>query len=86
MYRLLEMVSEGSRGHGPIHLLSAGAAEIGFRWDPPALTWLTKQKNPAHLAGFVIPCQPRVWKRLRHVGLSFASIPDHKRRRNEQDD
>ena len=33
-YRLLEMVSEGSPGHGPIHLLSASAAEIGFRLDP----------------------------------------------------
>ena len=31
-YRLLEMVSEGCPGHGPIHLLSASAAEIGFRW------------------------------------------------------
>ena len=27
--------------------------------------------------------RPRVWKRLRHVGLS---IPDHKRRRGDQDD
>ena len=33
------MVCEGSPGHGPIHLLSAGAAEIGFRWDPLALAW-----------------------------------------------
>ena len=30
VYRLLEMVGEGSPGHGPIHLLSASAAEIGF--------------------------------------------------------
>ena len=39
VYHLLEMVSEGSLGHGPIHLLSASAAEIGFRWDPVALAW-----------------------------------------------
>ena len=39
-YRLLEMVSEGFPGHGPIHLLFASAAEIGFRWwDPLALAW-----------------------------------------------
>ena len=37
VYRLLEMVSEGCPGHGPIHLLSSSAAEIGFRWDPDAL-------------------------------------------------
>ena len=37
VYRHLEMVNEGCPGHGPIHLLSAGAAEIGFWWDPSAL-------------------------------------------------
>ena len=39
VYRLLEMVGEGSPGHGPIHLLSASAAEMGFRWNPDALAW-----------------------------------------------
>ena len=39
-YRLLELVSEGSPGHGPIHLLSSSAAEIGFRWNPDALAWV----------------------------------------------
>ena len=38
-YRLLDMVSEGCPGHGPVHLLVACAAEIGFRWDPLALAW-----------------------------------------------
>ena len=33
------MVCEGCLGHGPVHLLSASAAEIGFRWDPLALAW-----------------------------------------------
>ena len=39
VYRLLEMVGEGSLGHGPLHLLSASAAEIGFRWDPVGMGW-----------------------------------------------
>ena len=39
VYRLLEMVSEGCPGHGPVHLLSANAADIGFKWDPLALAW-----------------------------------------------
>ena len=39
VHRLLEMVSEGCPGHGPIHLLFASATEIGFRWDPLALAW-----------------------------------------------
>ena len=33
-------MSEGCPGHGPIHLLVASAAEIGFRWDPDALAWV----------------------------------------------
>ena len=43
------------------------------------------RKTPAHLAGFMIQSRPRVWKRLRHVGHSTVSIPDHKRRRGDQD-
>ena len=39
MYRLLKMVSEGSPGQELVHLLSASAAEIGFRSDPVALAW-----------------------------------------------
>ena len=38
-YRLLEMVGEGCPGHGPTHLLSASAAEIGFRWDLLRMGW-----------------------------------------------
>ena len=38
-YRLLEMVSEGSPGHGPIYLLSAGASGTVFRWDPVRMGW-----------------------------------------------
>ena len=38
-YRQLEMVGSGCPGHGPIHLLSASSAEVGFHWDPDALAW-----------------------------------------------
>ena len=27
-------------GHGPIHLLSSSAAEIGFHWNLDALVWV----------------------------------------------
>ena len=40
VYPLLAMVSEGCPGHGPVHLLSASAVEIGFRWDPDAHAWI----------------------------------------------
>ena len=43
-HRLLAMVGEGGPGHGPVHFLPAGAAEIGFRWDPPvALCSISRQ-------------------------------------------
>ena len=52
VYRLLDLVSEGSSGHGPIHLLSASASEIGFRWDPPDLAWTRPGLPPlSNLAG-----------------------------------
>ena len=44
------------------------------------------RKTPAHFAGFMVQSRPRVWKRLRHVGFSSVSIPDHKRRRSDLDD
>ena len=40
VYPLLAMVREGCPGHGPVHLLSTSAAEIGFQWDPHALAWV----------------------------------------------
>ena len=39
VYRLLERAAEGSRGHGPVHLLLQSAAVSGFRWDPEELAW-----------------------------------------------
>ena len=47
VYRLLDMVSDGCPGHGPVHLLVASAAEIGFRWDPLALAWISTWFAPA---------------------------------------
>ena len=39
------------------------------------------RKTPAHFAGLLIHSRPRVWKRLRQVGFSGTSLPDHTRRR-----
>ena len=62
VYRLLGMVSHGCLGHGPVHLLLASAAEIGFWWDPFALAW-SRPGLPllSNLAGPVQPfscCYP----------------------------
>ena len=70
--RLLEMVGEGSPGHGQIHLLSASASEIGFRWDPLALGW-SRLGLPLHsnLAG---PVQ-RFNSRLPFLMLGVMRLP-----------
>ena len=54
--------------------------------------WFTKETNSTqqkktlgHLAGFAVQSRPRVWKRLQPVEHSSVSIPDHKRRRSDQD-
>ena len=44
------------------------------------------RKTPAHLAGYMIHSRPRVWKRLRQVGFSGISMPDHSRRRCDHAD
>ena len=42
------------------------------------------RKTPAHLVGLLMHSRPRVWKRLRHVGFSGITMPDHTRRRCDQ--
>ena len=32
VYRMWDLIASGARGHGPIHLLLASAAQIGFAW------------------------------------------------------
>ena len=67
----------------------AGGAFQAVHWvsgsGPQRKRIRLNRKTPAHLAGFMVQSRPRVWKRLRHVGLSSVFIPDHKRRRGDQD-
>ena len=44
------------------------------------------RKTPAHLVGISAHSRPRVWKRLRQVGFSGLSMPDHARRRCDHAD
>ena len=39
------------------------------------------RKTPAHLVVISAHSRPRVWKRLRQLGFSDLSMPDHARRR-----
>ena len=33
IFRMLDLISTGAQGHGPVHLLLISAAELGFAWD-----------------------------------------------------
>ena len=37
--RLLDLISNGAPGHGPLHLLVESAAGLGFRWCPEGFCW-----------------------------------------------
>ena len=51
------------------------------RFHPVRKRFRLNRKTPAHLAGILVHSRPRVWKRLRQVGSSHFSMPDHTRRR-----
>ena len=40
IFRMLDLVSRGSQGHGPVHVLLISAAELGFAWDGAEKGWV----------------------------------------------
>ena len=53
---MLDLISRGSPGHGPVHLLLISAAELGFAWDGgkrgwvrPSLTHLWMMTGPSSI-------------------------------------
>ena len=41
IFRMLDLISRGAQGHGPVHLLLISAAELGFAWDGAEEGWLS---------------------------------------------
>ena len=40
IFRMLDLVSRGSQGHGAVHLFLLSAAELGFAWDGAEHGWV----------------------------------------------
>ena len=40
IFRMLDLLARGAEGHGPVHLLLASPAEIGFAWDGGEQGWV----------------------------------------------
>ena len=66
-----EVLARGE-GHGVPWVHGSGPGRKRFRLN---------RKTPAHLVVPMVQSRPRIWKRLRHVGFSGISMPDHTRRR-----
>ena len=49
IFRLLDYASTGSPGHGPIHLLTQSAEEIGFFWDSEQAGWIRPGLPPLRM-------------------------------------
>ena len=43
IYRLLGHAADGCPGHGPTHLLTGSAAEIGFVWSADEVGWVREE-------------------------------------------
>ena len=46
IFRMLYLVSQGSQGPGPVHLLLTSAAELGFAWDGAEQGWVRVSLPP----------------------------------------
>ena len=46
IFRMLDLISRGAPGHGPVHLLLISAAEIGFAWDSGEQGWIRVSLPP----------------------------------------
>ena len=46
IFRMLDLISRGAQGHGPVHLLLISSAELGFAWDCAEKGWVRVSLPP----------------------------------------
>ena len=49
IFRMLDLISMGAQGHGPVHLLLISAAETGFAWDGDEKGWVRVSLPPLRM-------------------------------------
>ena len=49
IFRMLDLISRGAPGHGPVHLLLLSAAELGFAWDGAEEGWIRVSLPPLRM-------------------------------------
>ena len=46
---MLDVISRGAQGHGPVHLLLTSAAELDFAWDGEERGWVRSSLPPVRM-------------------------------------
>ena len=49
IFRMLDLISRGRQGHGPVHFLLISAAELGFAWDGEEKGWVRVSLPPLRM-------------------------------------
>ena len=49
IFRMLDLISRGAQGHGPVRLLLISAAELGFAWDGNEQEWVRVSLPPLRM-------------------------------------
>ena len=49
IFRMLDFISRGAQGHGPVHLLLISAAELGFALDGAEQGWVRVSLPPLRM-------------------------------------
>ena len=65
---MLDLISRGALGHGPVHLLLISAAEIGFAWDGDEKGWVRVSLPPLRMMAGPI----QHFRNCHSGGLAFS--------------
>ena len=49
IFRMMDLISRGAQGHGPVHLLLISAAELGFAWGGAEKGWVRVSLPPLRM-------------------------------------
>ena len=49
IFLMIDLISRGAQGHGPVHLLILSAAELGFAWDVAEKGWVRVSLSPLRM-------------------------------------
>ena len=73
IFRMLDLISRGAEGCGPVQLLLTSAAEIGFAWEGEERGWV-RAALPAVLEAWHLRVTAQLAERKGFRGVEFADV------------